>query len=97
MVGWIIAISVALGVAVFTAFNAIQKCEKLEQITDTVIGTLEQVQGIVNEVDARLDDPKLRIAFESDDEVGVFFRKILEIRDELNYVLGGLEENVKKD
>lgn len=83
MITTIIILSILLLLLGYAVFNLLRKLETLEDIlmqSDTF------VSGMTNKIEEateRLKDIDLKGTFESDDEVGWFFKSLLELQEEL--------------
>lgn len=83
MITTIIILSILLLLLGYAVFNLLRKLETLEDIlmqSDTF------VYGMTNKIEEateRLKDIDLKGTFESDDEVGWFFKSLLELQEEL--------------
>lgn len=83
MITTIILLSILLLLLGYAVFNLLRKLETLEDIlmqSDTF------VYGMTNKIEEateRLKDIDLKGTFESDDEVGWFFKSLLELQEEL--------------
>jgi hypothetical protein len=83
-------ISIALWI--FTIFGYIvwnlnQKVSKLEEIAIKQKSIIDSVSTIVDESNKQLQSVELTQAFQSDDQIGFFFRNLQNIQDSLNHYL----------
>jgi hypothetical protein len=83
-------ISIALWI--FTIFGYIvwnlnQKVTKLEEIATKQKIIIDSVSAIVDESNKQLQSVELTQAFQSDDQIGFFFRNLQNIQDSLNHYL----------
>ena len=90
MIYAIIILSVALGVSFWVNRNQLKKNEKMEDILAGYLQYLDTLSKIIELSDEKLKHHSLREHFESDDEIGFFFRQIKDIQEVLN------EFNVKE-
>lgn len=66
---------------------------KLEDIANNCVQNLQSISEIISKADEQLSSSRLKEAFSSDDEIGVFFRQLTAIQDILNnFKLDGQEE-----
>lgn len=68
----------------YVVYNLYQKNVKLEQIVQDQNQLLDNLQTIVQESDRVLSEMDKRGIFKSDDEVGAFFKTVMEIQKLLN-------------
>jgi uncharacterized protein YoxC len=83
-------ISIALWV--FTIFGYIiynlnQKVSKLEEIATKQKSIIDSISIIVDESNKMLQQTELTEAFQSDDQIGFFFKNLQNIQDSLNHYL----------
>jgi hypothetical protein len=80
-------ITVILG---FTTFNLLKKNEKQEDLVVSYLTYLDRLSRTIEISDKKLKELDRGNVFQSDDEVGVIFKSIVQIQDILN------EFNVRK-
>jgi hypothetical protein len=81
----IIAIlSVLVVVFGFTTFNLLKKNEKAEDIVLGYLVYLDKISRVIEISGDKLKKVDYKGSFESDDEVGFFFKQIKDIQDILN-------------
>lgn len=69
------------------------KVSKLENICNGLVDSLETIQSVIVEANNVLDQsPNLKIAFENDDETGVYFSELKKIQEQLNQFLVNEQE-----
>jgi uncharacterized protein YoxC len=83
-------ISIALWI--FTIFGYIiynlnQKVSKLEEIATKQKSIIDSISIIVDESNKMLQQTELTEAFQSDDQIGFFFKNLQNIQDSLNHYL----------
>ncbi len=71
----------------FIVYNLNQKVVKLEQIAAQQKIIIHSISSIVDESDKMLKSVELTQAFQSDDQIGFFFKNLQNIQDSLNYYL----------
>ncbi len=71
----------------YIIWNLNKKVAKLEQIATQQRVIIDSVAAIVSESDKQLKAVELTQAFNSDDEIGFFFKNLKAIQDSLNYYL----------
>ena len=90
-----IILTVILGLMVvilgYTTFNLLRKLEKQEDVINnqaTILASylsyLNKISDIIEFSDKKLREVDHKGSFESDDEVGFFFKEIKQIQDTLN-------------
>ncbi len=77
---------------IFTIFGYIiwnlnQKVIKLEEIATKQKFIIDSVSTIVDESNKQLQSVELTQAFQSDDQIGFFFKNLQNIQDSLNHYL----------
>lgn len=79
-------IVLALLVAIFgyTTFNLLRKNEKQEDILVEYLNYLDRISRVIEVSDEKLKQIDSRGTFESDDEIGFFFKQIKGLQDILN-------------
>lgn len=83
-------ISIVLWIATivgFIIYNLNQKVVKLEQIATKQQVIIDSVAAIVEESNKMLDQVELTEAFKSDDQIGFFFKNLINIQESLNHYL----------
>lgn len=83
-------LSVLVVILGFTTFNLLRKNEKQEDIVAGYLTYLDRLSRTIEISDKKLKELDRGNVFQSDDEVGVIFKSILQIQDILN------EFNVRK-
>ena len=83
-----IILTIILGLMVvilgFTTFNLLKKNERQEDILAGYMEYLNKISGVIEFADKKLKEVDARGSFESDDEVGFFFKQIQQLQDILN-------------
>lgn len=83
-------ISIVLWIATivgFIIYNLNQKVVKLEQIASKQQMIIDSVAAIVEESNKMLNQVELTEAFKSDDQIGFFFKNLINIQESLNHYL----------
>jgi len=81
----ILGASLVLNVALFIGVRNLLK--QNEELEDTVLDTISDVKTKVSTALDALKDADLKGSFESDDEVGVVFKEMKEIVENLNEII----------
>ena len=68
----------------YTTFNLLKKNEKQEDILAGYMSYLNKISDTIKFADKKLKEVDARGSFESDDEVGFFFKQIKQIQEVLN-------------
>jgi len=84
MVISIIILSVIVIVLGYTTYNLLRKNEKQEDILAGYLDYLDKISRVIEVSDEKLQQIDSRGTFESDDEVGFFFKQIKGLQDILN-------------
>jgi len=87
MIGYIITIcilSVLVIILGFTTFNLLRKNEKAEDIVVGYLQYLDQISRVIEVSDEKIKKIDIKGSFESDDEIGFFFKQIKGIQEVLN-------------
>lgn len=83
-------ISIGLWVATvfgYIVWNLNRKVTQLEQIATQQKIIIDSVSAIVDESDRMLKSVELTQAFQSDDQIGFFFKNLQNIQESLNHYL----------
>lgn len=73
-----------LAVLVYVIWNLLRKNEKLEDAIEQRDNYIQNISTIMSESDRKLKEIDSRQIFESDDEIGWFFKGIKEIQELIN-------------
>ena len=84
MVITIIILSVLICILGYTSYNLLRKNEKCEDIISSYEKHLTDLSTLISFSDGKLKEVDAKGSFESDDEVGFFFKHIMFIQEELN-------------
>ena len=84
MILTIILLSVGIVVLGFTTVNLLKKNENQEDILASYLLYLDRISRVIELSDERLKKVDTKGSFESDDEIGFFFKEIKEIQKVLN-------------
>ena len=77
-------LSVIVVILGFTTFNLLKKNEKQEDILVEYLEYLDRLSKVVEASDKKLKEIDHSGVFKADDEVGQFFKSVLELQDILN-------------
>ena len=75
---------VILGIGIYAIINLVKKNEKLEDIDIKQNEYIVSITSIIKESDKKLQEIDSRGTFQSDDEIGWFFKQVKEIQDIIN-------------
>lgn len=77
------------GVELYIIINQSKREDRLTDIANSAVATLEEIKQIIQESEELIENPKLKEAFAHDDEVGGFFKNIERMQEVLSsYVKG---------
>ena len=77
------------------AINQIKRCGRLEEITNNVVGNLDEIESLIKDSEELLDNPKLKEAFAHDDEVGGYFKNLEQVQKILTNYIGGDGQDIQ--
>jgi peptidoglycan hydrolase CwlO-like protein len=80
----LIILSVLVVILGFTTFNLLRKNEQAEDVIISQDSFISQFMDTVNKADAKLKQIDHKGSFESDDEIGFFFKEVKNIQATLN-------------
>ena len=80
----ICVLSVFVVIFGFTTFNLLKKNEKQEDVLVIYLEYLDKISKVIEISDKKLKEIDHSGVFKSDDEVGAFFKSIIQIQDILN-------------
>ena len=80
----ICVLSVFVVIFGFTTFNLLKKNEKQEDVLVMYLEYLDKLSKVIEISDKKLKEIDHSGVFKSDDEVGAFFKSIVQIQDILN-------------
>lgn len=93
----IIAGLVVVGILLlYGIYNTIRKLEQLEDVVDTQVAYIKKISDIIIDSKDSIEKLDQKGAFESDDEVGSFFKSLKEIQKILNTFIVPEEYGKKK-
>ena len=84
MILTIILLSVGIVVLGFTTVNLLKKNENQEDILASYLLYLDRISRVIELSDERLKKVDAKGSFESDDEIGFFFKEVKQIQEVLN-------------
>ena len=90
MITAIVILSVIVVVLGFTTINLLRKNEKQEDILLGYLKYLDNISRVIEVSDEKINKLNIKGSFESDDEIGFFFKTIKQIQEVLN------DFNIKK-
>tara|TARA_Y100000592_G_C5426246_1_gene295864 strand:- start:961 stop:1254 length:294 start_codon:yes stop_codon:yes gene_type:complete len=80
----IILLSVVCIILGFTTLNLLRKNEKAEDIVVGYLEYLDKISRVIEAAEAKVKKIDIKGSFESDDEIGFFFKQIKQIQSILN-------------
>ena len=84
MIVLIIILSILLLVLIYTNYNLLRKNEKCEDIIKSYEEYMINFSNIINFSDKKIKEIDAKGTFESDDEIGFFFKQIKFLQEQLN-------------
>ena len=84
MIVAIVILSLMVVILGYTTFNLLKKNERQEDILAGYMSYLNKISDTIDFADKKLKEVDARGSFESDDEVGFFFKQIKQLQDILN-------------
>jgi hypothetical protein len=90
---WILV--VYAGLVTWICIAQFLRCVNLEVIVNRTFNTLHAISEVIESTGEVLNNDRLRVAFQNDDEVGSFFEGIQRIQEELNNLK--LQEDAEED
>lgn len=88
---FIVLCTVAL-ILLYVSYTQYRRAEKALDVANVLLANMEHIQDYIKEASSTLADPKLKAAFEADDEVGTFFKQIIAIQEVLDEFVPKNEE-----
>jgi len=80
----IILLSIVCIILGFTTLNLLRKNEKAEDIVVGYLTYLDQISRVIEAAEAKVKKIDIKGSFESDDEIGFFFKQMKQIQEILN-------------
>lgn len=77
-------LSIITVVLIFISYNLLKKNEKCEDIIKSYENYMVNISNTIEYADKKLKEIDRKGSFESDDEVGFFFKTLLFIQEQLN-------------
>ena len=71
-----------------------RRAEKALQFGETLLDNMNVIKKYIREATEKMNDPQLKQAFESDDEIGFFFKELQGIQETLTTFLPDNEETI---
>jgi|TARA_R110000782_G_scaffold87008_5_gene168467 hypothetical protein len=81
---FIILLSIIVLLLGFTTLNLLRKNEKAEDIVLGYLTYLDQISRVIEAADIKIKKIDIKGSFESDDEIGFFFKQIKKVQEILN-------------
>ena len=81
---FIILLSIVILLLGFTTLNLLRKNEKAEDIVLGYLTYLDQISRVIEAADIKMKKIDIKGSFESDDEIGFFFKQIKKVQEILN-------------
>lgn len=82
---WIFSVMcIAVVLLLYISFVQYRRADRSSEIIGTLMSNMQTIHDFISEASNRLGDSNLRAAFESDDEVGFFFKELQDIQNTLS-------------
>ena len=91
-----IILTLLILVQVYVIWNLNKKIETYEDVIDDYDTHLEEVTIAVTDMNNKLREIDHRGTFESDDEVGYFFKALTSLIEQLTTITGGVDDTLKE-
>ena len=89
-----VSICMVVGMLLYISIVQYRRAENALKIADNLLQNMNIIQDFIKEATDKMDNPRLKQAFESDDEIGFFFKQLEEIQETLATFLPSNEETV---
>ncbi len=81
---WVIVLGcIVVGTLLYISFIQYQRAEKSLQAASILANNMSTVYTYIEQATEKMENPKLKQAFEADDEVGFFFKQLEDIQNTL--------------
>lgn len=80
----LILISVFLLFSLVILYFRVKRVNKLEELLEKTLAVFDEISDKIEQSKAVLDNDRIRIAFENDDEIGTVFKNLRSIQNELS-------------
>jgi hypothetical protein len=94
MILTIIFLAILLGISIYVNVNLLKRNERLEEAQDLIANDYEELynkmllfEAVIDDANKKLKEIDFKGSFESDDEVGFFFKELKNIQDDINKFL----------
>jgi hypothetical protein len=94
MILTIILLVIFLGVSIYANINLLKRNEQLEEAQDLIANDYEELynkmllfEAVIDNANKKLKEIDYKGSFESDDEVGFFFKELKNIQEDINKFL----------
>ena len=94
MILTIILLVIFLGVSIYANINLLKRNERLEEAQDLIANDYEdlynkmvQFETVIDNANKKITEIDFKGSFESDDEVGFFFKELKNIQESINKFL----------
>ena len=94
MILTIILLVILLGISIYINVNLLKRNEQMEVAQDLIANDYEELynkmllfEAVIDDANKKLKEIDYKGSFESDDEVGFFFKELKNIQDDINKFL----------
>jgi hypothetical protein len=94
MILTIILLVILLGISIYVNVNLLKRNEQMEEAQDLIANDYEELynkmllfEAVIDDANKKLKEIDYKGSFESDDEVGFFFKELKNIQEDINKFL----------
>jgi len=94
MILTIILLVILLGISIYINVNLLKRNEQMEEAQDLIANDYEELynkmllfEAVIDDANKKLKEIDYKGSFESDDEVGFFFKELKNIQEDINKFL----------
>jgi len=81
---WVIVLGcIAVALLLYISFVQYRRAEKSLQAANMLASNMSTIYSFIQQATEKMENPKLKQAFEADDEVGFFFQQLEDIQSTL--------------
>lgn len=94
---WFVVVCIVAALLLYISIVQYKRAEKALQFADTLMQNMETIQEYIKEATDKMENPRLKQAFEADDEVGFFFKELQNIQETLTSIIPDNNEETVTD
>ena len=81
---WVIVlVCIVVAILLYISFVQYQRAEKSLQVANMLASNMSTIYSFIQQATEKMENPRLKQAFEADDEVGFFFKQLEDIQSTL--------------